>query len=103
MIVFWNKYLVIGPFHIPLAVMWVLVFAINKGIITRLFVNKILIALGNISPYAFLIHFVISLYVYYIFDYFGIHTNRLEQTMLVAAEFVVTVGLSVLYKRKIDK
>ncbi len=33
--------------HIPLAAMWVLVFAINKGIITKLFVNKILIAIGN--------------------------------------------------------
>lgn len=89
--------------HMPLAAMWVFAFANNRGVLTKMSTNKVLISLGNISQYAFLIHFVISLYIYYLFDYLGINTTRLQQIILVGMEFVVTVVLSVIYKSFSEK
>lgn len=43
--------------------MAVYLFAENKGYITRLLTNKFTIFLGELSPYAFLIHFVIFRYL----------------------------------------
>lgn len=47
-----------------LMVVWL--FAVEKGRITKLLTNKVLINLGNISPYTFLIHSVALRYIDYI-------------------------------------
>lgn len=41
---------------VPTSLLIVYIFAINKGIITKLLTNKILVFIGNISAYTFLIH-----------------------------------------------
>lgn len=46
--------------YIPVSLLLVLLFAINKGLITKLLNNKLLIYIGNISSYLFLIHYVVT-------------------------------------------
>ena len=38
---------------IPIAAIWVVLFAANKGYLTRILSNKLTIYIGNISAYAF--------------------------------------------------
>ena len=88
---------------IPLAVMWVFLFTINKGIITKIFSNKIFIYVGNISSYAFLIHFVVTQYTNGILWFLGRELYGREKGMLVFSEFILSVLLSEIYKRIHDK
>lgn len=50
--------------YIPLAVLWLLIFYYNKGVLSKLLANKAMIRLGNITPYMFLIHYVVTQYCY---------------------------------------
>ena len=49
--------------YIPLAVVWTYLFTVNRGVITYFLNNRLLVGLGNISGYIFLIHYVVILYV----------------------------------------
>ena len=84
---------------IPLAAMWVCLFVLNKGIITRIFVNKAFVFLGNISAYIFLIHYVVSQYINCAIRYFDWEVNGLYRIMLVGIELMMSVLLSIWYKR----
>ena len=84
---------------IPVALAWVYLFAQNNGILTRIICNRVLIGLGNISSYTFLIHYVVTQYIKAIIIYFHIDLSLIQRMILVIAEFILTLGLSLLYIR----
>ena len=83
---------------IPLAAIWVLLFAVNKGIITKILSNKMAMFIGNISAYAFLIHYVITQYMLHLLSFMNIDVVGWKRVILVFFELVVSIGLSVLYR-----
>lgn len=48
--------------YTPLSIMAVYLFALNKGIISKLLTNKLVIYIGEISGFAFITHFIIIRY-----------------------------------------
>lgn len=93
--------------YIPMAALWVMLFAANRGLLTRLMSNRVTLFIGNISAYAFLIHFVITEYASHCLSFRGIRVDGWGRVLLVSAELLLSIGLSVLYKklheRYIDK
>ena len=93
--------------YIPLAALWVMLFAANRGLLTRLMSNRVTLFIGNISAYAFLIHFVITEYASHCLSFRGIRVDGWGRVLLVSAELLLSIGLSLLYKklheRYIDK
>ena len=74
-------------------IVWV--FAVNEGAITKLLDNKVLLWLGNISGFTFLIHQVImrGLRMYVIPHDLGVWYTP----CVVASTFVVTIACTYLY------
>lgn len=85
--------------YIPLAAAWVYLFAANRGIITVILNNKLLVSLGNISGYVFLIHYVVVLYVNNMLNFFDIEVSGWPRTGLAMLELAVSVIASLLYIR----
>lgn len=85
--------------YIPLAVVWVLLFFYNKGIITKLLTNKLTIFIGNISADAFLIHFVITQCTALWKSFSGTELLMWENLLLIAVEFVLTIAITWGYMR----
>ena len=84
--------------YILLAAVWVMLFAAKRGWLTRLLCNKMTVAVGNISAYAFLIHFVITLYTPYLLAQMNIAYTGWRSAVIVLAELAVSIALSVCYK-----
>ncbi|WP_026519135.1 acyltransferase family protein [Butyrivibrio sp. FCS006] len=84
--------------YIPLALIWVLLFAASKGLITTVLSNKLMVFIGNISAYAFLIHYVITTFTSRLLSYLNVSVNGWNRVLLVFAELVVTILLSMIYK-----
>ncbi len=84
--------------YIPIAAIWVLLFSIKKGHITRLLSNKLLITIGNISSYLFLIHYVITQYTGFLINTYKIKFNALSIIVVVILQLLITIGLSYGYK-----
>lgn len=84
--------------YMAVAAIWVLMFAANKGLITKALTNKISIAVGNISQYAFLIHFVVILYTPYLVSFLNIDNTGWRRAVIVLAEFLASIALSFIYK-----
>lgn len=55
--------------YIPISSMMIWLFAINKGIISKMFTNKLVIFIGNMSGYGFLLHQMIIRYLDVIFTH----------------------------------
>ncbi len=89
--------------YIPVAAMWVFLFASNKGIVTKLLTNKMTIFIGNISAYAFLIHYVVTKYSSIILDHRDIVLDERGRLILVISELAITIVLSVIYKNINEK
>lgn len=85
--------------YIPLAALWVMLFAANRGLLTRLLSNPVTRFIGNISAHAFLIHFVITEYASHCLSFRGIRVDGWGRVLLVSAELLLSIGLSLLYKR----
>lgn len=83
--------------YIPLAVIWVYLFTVNRGLITILLNNKILISLGNISGYIFLIHYIIILYFGNMLNYLDIELSARQQTVAAVLELGASILASLLY------
>ena len=83
---------------VPLAAIWVLLFAANKGLLTKILSNRLTIFVGNISAFVFLIHYVITRYTSFLLSVFDINIEGWGRILLVFAELVVSIALSVLYK-----
>ena len=83
--------------YIPLAVIWVILFAVNKGLISKILTNKLFVFIGNISPYLFLIHYVITQYVSY-FVPNEKEIDGIERALLVLGELLISILLSIAYQ-----
>lgn len=49
--------------YIPISSLMIWLFAVNKGAISKVFTNKLLIFIGNMSGYSFLIHQIVLRYL----------------------------------------
>lgn len=90
------SYLSTSIIYIPISVALVIVFWLNDGGITKCLSRSFLVLIGNISPYAFLIHQVVIRYV----DGFALKWNFLSLPLwkvIFCATF--TIVLSVLWKQ----
>lgn len=81
---------------IPSSMALVYIFAMKKGYISKLITNKILIYLGNISPYGFLIHNVVNRYLI-VFNTHILHME-LNNYMFFAFSFALTIICSEAWK-----
>ena len=84
---------------IPIAAVWIYLFTINKGIITRILTNRVFIFIGNISAYTFLIHYVVVLYTNSALGYFNLILTNNVKSIVIIFEFMITVLLTLLYKK----
>ncbi|WP_022767904.1 acyltransferase family protein [Butyrivibrio sp. NC2007] len=84
--------------YIPLAAIWVFLFAASKGLLTKVLSNKLMLFIGNISAYSFLIHYVITKYTSRLLSYMNVEVYGWHRAILVFAELVVTIVFSLLYK-----
>lgn len=85
--------------YIPLAVMWVYLFARRGGWLTGLPDNKLFRFIGDLSPYAFLIHFTLIKCVSTLRKSLGIRSEGALRALIVIAEFILSILLSYLWKR----
>lgn len=85
--------------YIPIASIWVCLFVMNKGIITKIFVNKLFIFIGDINAYNFLIHYVVILYVRSAINYYHLEINWINRSVLVTIELLISILLSIGYKK----
>ena len=81
---------------LPLSVMVVYLFAVKKGIISKLASNKLFVFLGDMSPYMFLIHFVGIYYVNSLISVLGIMLNKYIMCLLY---FIFTLLGAVIYSK----
>lgn len=81
---------------LPISIAIVYLFAINKGLITKMMANRFFIYIGNISAYTFLIHTVVIRYLDAIVSHFTLSMGKL---MNVVFAFVLTVTFSIMYKK----
>lgn len=92
------RYTIIFTFS---SVVLVYLFAIKKGIVSKFITCKPVIWLGNISAYAFLIHYILVRYTlrlpYFLYHSFNINMN-INIYVLSAILFIATILLSALYK-----
>ena len=86
-------------FYIPMAAVWIYLFIRCGGVITRTLNNSVLRKLGDISPYMFLIHFVVTQYVGALMLFMGVEVKGMVKTAVVLLELIVTIALSILYKK----
>lgn len=89
--------------YIPLAAVWVILFAVGKGWLTKILSNKAAVFVGNISAYAFLIHYVIIQCASPLMGAMKIPAEGWRKIIFVFAELAVSIALSVLYKHIQDR
>lgn len=85
--------------YILLAVLWIILFAENKGVITYILSNRVTIFIGNISAYLFLIHYVVTRWTREAMNFFDFVPDGALKIIFIAAELALSVFLSVEYKR----
>lgn len=87
----WFKYSLL---YIPTSISAIYLFALSKGLLTKMLTNKITIYIGNLSAYTFLLHTVVIRYTStYISPFINSHTLN------VVIYFVITVILAVIYQK----
>lgn len=89
--------------YVPLAVIWILLFIHKRGILTRILINRFTIFLGNISPYIFLIHFVVVQYFTTIKGLFVIKLSYGEHLFFIGVQLVISILLSVAYQKMVER
>lgn len=85
--------------YIPLAIIWVFLFARCKGLLTKLLSNKLFIYIGNISSFAFLIHYVITQYTIIGLGVLKLELLGKKKAVLIFMELLITILISILYKK----
>ena len=83
--------------YIPLALSWIVIFVRHEGVLTKMLCNKFLVFLGDISPYAFLIHYVITQYSKELMDLGNFTWLKEMRGIIVIGELFVSVIVSFLY------
>lgn len=84
--------------YIPLAVIWVALFYTHGGWLTHVLTNKLFVKLGDLSPFLFLIHYVVIQYAGHLLSFLHIKTDGLSRAGLVFAELMITIVLSLAYR-----
>ena len=75
---------------IPTSVILVYVFAQNAGILSKLLINRPVLWLAYISPYAFLIHRLV-IYYFYTFTKKILDIDSLNSVLIIVIPFLITV------------
>ena len=88
---------------IPISVIWIMLFIINKGLITKMLTNRFTIYIGNLSSYAFLIHYVVTQFTKGTLIVLRVNVEGWRRGMLVLLELVISLMLSALYKKVHEK
>lgn len=81
---------------LPVSVLLIYIFAINKGILSKVCTNKLFIYIGDLSPYTFLIHTVVIKYLSIITSHFNI---RIEGYIMSITAFLLTIGCAHIYRK----
>ena len=89
--------------YIPISAMWIVLFIINKGLITKVLTNRLTIYIGNLTAYAFLIHYVVTRYTNGLLKVLKINVEGWGRGMLVLLQLIISLILSALYKRIHEK
>lgn len=89
----WFRYTLL---YTPSSIFLVLLFAVNKGVISQICTNKVTIALGNLSTFTFLIHIMVIQYIKFIDGLITIVTLNTVELALVT--LILTIGLAELWK-----
>ena len=88
--------------YLWLALGWVYAFSVRRGLITRLLANPALVWVGDISGYAYLIHYLLTQYVYHSMALVRYTPQGWERTAVMLAELAATLLLSAAYRRIAD-
>ena len=83
---------------IPVAAMWIYLFALNRGLITKAFTNRVFLFIGNLSAYMFLIHYVVAQYTKRLLNILNITLAGPVMWIVIVLEFVISLILSMMYK-----
>lgn len=89
--------------YIVIAVIWVYLFALRNGLLTKLLSNKVFIYFGNISSYLFLIHYMVIQYISTYMNIKGFAPGILKRTVLIGFELLISTVLSIMYKKCVSK
>lgn len=95
-----SEYIRYSTLYTPSTVIFILIFAINKGYVSKVLTCKLLVYIGNISAYAFLIHQLVIRYMV-----IGLHLilkTELTPWIMTCFSFVITIGCTEIWK-KIEK
>lgn len=79
------------------ALIWLI--ASGEGILSRMLENRVLVKIGDLSPYTFLIHGVAIKYCTVLFEYLNCN-NRI---VITVAAFVLTMIAALLWKHFCNK
>lgn len=87
----WCRYSII---YLPTSVALIYLFAISNGLLSKLLTNRLMIYIGNMSPYAFLLHQVVN---HYLAKYLAGSVIRSNQYLFYSLSLLVTLFLSQVY------
>ncbi len=97
----WYQNIILTAMHnwttlyiLPAAV-WVFLFALNRGIITRMLSNKLFIWIGNLSAHLFMIHYVVTQYTGEALEFLNRPVEGAGKFILVGMELIVSIILAV--------
>ena len=82
--------------YVFLAALLIMIFALNKGILTKLLTNKVTVFFGNISGYMFLIHYAVLIFTNKAFGYFDIELAGVLKAVVFILETFFSINLSAL-------
>lgn len=85
--------------YIWLALLWVYVFAARAGALTRLLDNHALAAVGDVSMYAYLIHFLLIQYVYNFSQLIRFSIGGPRRVPVILLELALSLLLAAGYRR----
>ncbi len=105
----WFRYTMLW---LPTSVLLVWLFAVNKGLISKLLNNKLFVWVGNISSITFLTHYMVIFYIEYLFNH-TLHdplqaivenvgffdTELFFRIIRCIFALIITIMLSVFWKR----
>ena len=79
---------------LPISLIFVYLFAVNKGGVSKIMTNKFCVYVGNISAYTFLIHSVVIRYLDVIISKYKINIDKVSGVILA---FIFTLIISAIY------
>lgn len=97
---------------LPTSIMIVWLFAVNKGLISKLLTNRVMIWIGNISSITFLTHYMVIFYFRYLFNspinsiFVNIGLTNIDilfQIIKCVLSLGLTIIVSVLWKKLSNK